>query len=157
MTSMSKFNKGLEEFKKEVKNELLECLQVATEKTFSHLVINSPTPKKSDDHFSKGCYVLSHRISTTGIDPGYTYWDGPKDFTALSTAFERVKSWPKEFIKNPFSIVTLSNVIPYAHDVEYGGVTWRRTGYYPYQHGYNFIRGSLQSIIDFISSKRRIK
>lgn len=147
------FEQGLKVFEDDIIETLGVSAVRAAKEAMKKAIDHSPSPGRSE--FSKGCYILSHRMSVDEIDNSFTFWENEERKSgARSEALENSVSKAKQLEsqitggKRQYPTLIVSNAIPYAEAVETGSIWPKREGYYPYTHGTRYIRGRLQEIVD---------
>lgn len=120
------FDKEMDKWGKDEINKVENLAKDTINNAFDHALNASPHPGRSDK--SNGSYIMSHRISFDTMDRTITHVKTP-DLSALAKARSQLS---KLSIGYNFNSIILSNIIPWAKEVEQGGPTWRRPGYAVY-------------------------
>ena len=114
-----------------IKSDVQKCIIDIAKDAFNEVVDGSPDPTGSKGGYSLGSYVLSHRVSTSGIED--------KSFTTVvgddPAAAGKAKAYGRGAITRALVVigtdVVISNNIDYADDVEFIG--WKMVApYYTY-------------------------
>lgn len=115
------FTIDLTAFQEKIKDNVVEAVREVAAEAFRQIVGFSPTPQNSDAGYSRGSYVLSHRIAINKVDSSTTVVPGArgdKDYGAASKAMGQISNLDGLKLGDTAFI---SNSLPYAHKVEYLG------------------------------------
>lgn len=135
---MAEFDRGIELFKKDIEKKAVQLTKMLSKVAFQRLILNSPIPGIAE--YSKGSYVLSHRIVVDGqgdVSPTYTLLP---DASAPARAL--ANELPKLSQVKFGSIVQITNNIAHGSIVEFIG--WIHRG--PYMT-YNLTKAEMKAFL----------
>lgn len=119
MNDVGNFKIELDSFIEEIKDKTAEAVREVSKQAFMFVVAFSPKPQNA--LYSRGSYVLSHRIGINTLESDYTIVPGDedqKDFGAQNEALSLIGKLDR--VKAGDTVI-ISNSIPWADKVEYIG------------------------------------
>jgi hypothetical protein len=134
----------VKDFFKKVKKSTAKTQKEMTEFAMDQLFKESPHVDRPDSNFSQGQYDANHKLQ---IEQGLVSPHNPP--TGSWAASEMINTFEKEKAKNIDcgDRVEIFNTTLYNKDVEFGGPTWKRSGYYTYQIAMMNLKGKYQNVI----------